>query len=156
MRIREAKKPEAERITRQLWLPLAREMEDKSEYNLLKEDLDLQQSIEHRRNGIREEGQYTFISEGDELLGFISATVKESPPIFQRKDKMKINELYVRPEARRRGIAKQLVDEVVEKADKEDCSTVELEVDTPNTEAKDFYRSQDFEVVRERFCRKLE
>ena len=153
MKIREAKKPEAERITRKLWLPLAREMEKVSDYNELKDDLDIESCVERKREGIREEGEYMFIAEERELLGFISATVKETPPVFTRGDKMKINELYVKKEVRRKGVASKLMEKVEETADKENCSTIELEFDVGNQEAQKFYQKEGFEKVRERMVK---
>ena len=149
MRIREAKKPEAENITRELWIPLAREMEKLSEYNDLKEDLDIEESIEHKRNGIREEGEYTFVADNGELLGFISATKKETPPIFKRGDRLKVNELYVKPNARKQGIASKLLEKINDIAQKnEEIGAVDLEVDVENTAAKNLYRKKGFEAER--------
>jgi len=157
MRTREAKKPEAERITKELWLPLAREMEKISDFNQLKEDLDIDQCIEHRKTGIREKGKHTFIAEeGQKLIGFISVKIKESAPVFKRGDKLKVNELFVKPEFRREGAASKLLEEAVKTGEAEGCSTIELEVDTPNEEAKEFYRSEDFKTVRERFYKNLD
>ena len=154
MRIREAKKPEAEKIVRELWLPLAREMEQVSEYNELKEDLVLEDSIEHKRNGIREEGEHMFVADDGELLGFISATRKETPPVFKRGDKLKVNELYVKPEARKQGIASKLLEKINEIAGKNDeIDTVELEVDVENTAAKKLYRKNGFEAERNRMVK---
>lgn len=154
MRIREAKKPEAEKITRELWLPLAHEMEEVSKYNELKEDLDIEESIEHKRNGIREEGEHTFVADKGELLGFISATRKETPPVFKRGDKLKVNELYVKPEERKQGIASELLEKIKEIAEKnEGIDTIELSVDVENTAAKNLYRKNGFEVERNRMVK---
>jgi len=155
MQIREAKKPEAERITRQLWLPLAREMEETSSYNELKDNLDIGSCIEHKREGIREEGEYVFIAEDRELLGFVSATIKETPPVFTRGDKMKINELYVKPEARRKGIASKLLEKAEKTAEKENCDTVELYVNVRKQKAKQAYMKNGFETERERMIKNI-
>ena len=154
MRIREAKKPEAGKITRELWLPLAREMGEVSEYNELKEELNLEDSIEHKKNGIREEGEHTFVADKGELLGFISATRKETPPVFKRGDKLKVNELYVKPEARKQGIASKLLEKINEIAEKDDeIDTVELEVNVENTAANKLYTKNGFEAERNRMVK---
>lgn len=155
MRIREAKKPEAEKITRELWLPLAKEMEKKSSYNELVDDINLEECIDHRREGIREPGKFTYIAEEGELKGFISAKIKDTPPIFTRGDKMKINELYVKNSFRRKGIASRLISQIEKEAEREDCGTIELSVDISNETAKKLYEKKDFETVRERMVKTL-
>lgn len=155
MRIREAKKPEAKRITKQLWLPLAKEMEKKSEYNELVEEIDINQSVNHRREGIRELDKFTYIAEDDKLKGFISAKIKDTPPIFTRGDKMKINELYVKPEYRRKGIASKLIEAIRKVAEKENCDTLELSLDIDNEKARKTYIENGFKPVREKMVRNL-
>lgn len=155
MRIREAKKPEAERITKQLWMPLAKEMEEKSAYNELVEEINMQQSINHRKEGIREPDKFTYIAESDELQGFISAKVKDTPPIFTRGDKMKINELYVKPSHRRKGIATKLIENIRKVAEKEKCDTLELSLDVGNKEARKMYNENGFKAVREKMVQHL-
>ena len=156
MEIREAKPSEAEEITRELWLPLAREMEEVSEYNELKEDLDIQNSIEHKRSKIESEDGFFFVAvEEDNLTGFISATVEESVPIFSRGDKMTINELFVEKESRRKGFASELIDKIEEIAAEQDVETVELSLDVENEAARGIYEKHGFEVKRQRMVKTL-
>ena len=154
MDIRPAEPSEAEKIVRELWLPLAQEMETVSDYNRLEDDLDLQATIEHKKDKIGSEKAYMFVAEdGDELMGFISATLEESIPIFARGDKLKINEMYVRPEHRRKGLASEMMDRIEKVAENTDVETLELSVDVENNSAQELYRAHGFETGRKRMVK---
>ena len=154
MNIRPAEPSEAEKVVRELWLPLAREMEDISDYNRLEEDLDLEASIEHKKDKIASENAYMFVAEdGDELTGFISATVEESIPIFSRGAKLTINEMYVDPEHRRKGLASDMMGRIEEVAEDGDVETLELSVDVENDSAQELYRAHGFETGRKRMIK---
>ena len=156
MEIREAKTEEAEKISKELWLPLAREMEEVSGYNQLKEDIDVQEVIEHKRDKIDgEEGFFFVAEENGELLGFISGKVKESAPVFSRGEKLKVNELFVKEKFRRKGVASMLLEDVEKKARRRDCSTLELDVNKANKSAQKLYRDRDFETERKRMVKTL-
>lgn len=150
MNIREARPDEVVGITENLWLPLAREMEEVSDYNRLKDDLDIGDSIEYKRKKIESDDGYFFVAEEDELAGFASATVKDSNPMFARGQKMKLNELFVRKDFRREGLASKLMQRLEEVAQEEGCETIELDVNIRNDAGKKFYENQGFNVERQR------
>lgn len=157
MEIREAEPSEAEEIVGELWLPLAREMEQVSDYNQLKDDFELQETIEHKRDKLESGDSYFYIAEESrEKAGFISATVKDSVPVFTRGPKLKINEIFVKEGFRRKGIASKLMDKAVEVAEKENVDTIELEVNVRNESAKELYRQHGFKVEREKLVRYVE
>ena len=154
MEIRSVSSSEAEKIVKELWLPLAQEMESISDYNRLEEDLDLESTIEHKKDDIQSENSYMFVAEDSEdMIGFISATVEESIPIFSRGDKLKINEVYVLPEYRRKGVASELMDRIEELAEDRKVETVELSVDVENDSAQELYRKHGFEAGRKRMIK---
>ena len=156
MNIRPAEPSEVEEISRELWLPLAQEMEEVSNYNQLKEGLNLEATIEHKQEAVESDEKYLFVAENDgKLIGFISATVEESVPIFSRGDKLKINEMYVRPENRREGLASRLMERIEEVADDKEVETIELSVDVENKSAQELYRKHGFETSRKRMVKWL-
>lgn len=154
MKIVEAKPSEAEQIVEELWLPLAREMEEVSDYNELENDLDLSESVEHKKEKIESEDGHIFIAKEDkEMAGYISLTVKESAPVFSRGDKLKISELFIKEEYRRKGYASELIRKADKVFQNKNCSTIELEVNKKNESAKELYEKNGFEVERFRMIK---
>jgi ribosomal protein S18 acetylase RimI-like enzyme len=156
MNIRQARPEESEEISRELWLPLAREMEDVSDYNRLREDFDIQEVVDHKREKITEEEGFFFVAEeGDQLIGFVTGEVKESVPVFSRGEKLKINELFVKERFRRNGVASMMLEKLERKARKRGCSTVELDVNKENRSAQELYRSKGFDTERKRMVKEI-
>ncbi|MFB6204389.1 MAG: GNAT family N-acetyltransferase [Candidatus Nanohaloarchaea archaeon] len=147
MDIREARRDEASRVVEELWMPLAREMEEVADYNALSEDAEQKQK-EYRNDLLDELERVTFVAEEDGFVGFVSAKIEEPPPVFARGDTLHIAELYVREDHRRQGLATRLMENVLEWGRERGCEAVELNVDTPNREAIEFYMEQGFEEAR--------
>lgn len=156
MKIREAEPDETEEIVRELWLPLAREMEEVSQYNQLKENLEIQEVIEYKKGKIEEDEGFFFLAEEKgELLGFIAGEVKESAPIFSRGEKLKVNELFVKEKFRRNGVATLLLEDLERKATIRGCSTLELDVNKKNKSAQELYKSKGFRTERKRMVKEV-
>lgn len=149
MEIRLAEEHEAERIAKELWKLLANEMEKISEYNQLKDNLDIQEVVEHKKSYIQEENKFILIEE--EFKGFVSFKIKDSAPCFNRGQKLKISELFVKEKYRRKGLASKLMEEAMNYS--EDCSTVELNVNVRNEKAKEFYKKHGFNEERIRMIK---
>ncbi|MFB6208272.1 MAG: GNAT family N-acetyltransferase [Candidatus Nanohaloarchaea archaeon] len=147
MEIREARPDEANMIVEELWMPLAREMEQVSEYNSLSSKAESKQK-EYREKMLEESDRVTFVAEEDGAIGFVAAKIDEPPPVFSRGYTLHISELYVRKTYRREGIATELMERVIDWGRERGCESVELHVDTPNTEAIEFYREHGFEEKR--------
>lgn len=156
MNIREAREKEAEKITKELWLPLAKEMENVSSYNELENDLNIQDVINHKEKKIASDNSWIFLAENDEQLsGLISITAKESPPIFTRGKKLKIGELFVKKQYRRSGTASKLMNKAEEIAKENSCDRVELNVNIRNKSAKEFYENQGFETEKKKMVKRV-
>ncbi len=156
MKVREAKPSEAKNLVEELWLPLAREMEEVSEYNQLEEDLDIQETIEHKREKLGSGDTYFYIAEeSDQKAGFISASLKDSIPVFSRGTKLKLNEIFVKKDFRRKGIASTLMNEIEEVANREDCETIELDVNVANQSAQELYRERGFDTERKKMIKEV-
>jgi ribosomal protein S18 acetylase RimI-like enzyme len=77
------------------------------------------------------------------IVGFLRAEIEENP--FLENDKIvMIKELYVKPEFRRRGIARRLVDEASKLLRKFDAKILAAEFPTLNVVANDFYKKLGF------------
>lgn len=90
-------------------------------------------------------------SPGDELVGVLLASPFMSLKVVGWA--LWIEELYVRPDCRRRGIAQELVEAALDWAEENDFKGVELEAYHMNTGASVLYRSLGFRrLARERYC----
>mgnify|MGYP000399452681 CR=1 FL=1 len=70
--------------------------------------------------------------------GFLGFSTFRAAPLFN------IHDVTVRPEARRRGVARRLLNEVIQWARGHGCCRVTLEVRSDNTPASELYRSLGF------------
>jgi ribosomal protein S18 acetylase RimI-like enzyme len=95
------------------------------------------------------------LESGGDALGVVLANFNWSLKFAGRA--LWIEELYVAPEARRRGIGRMLVERVLDYAEAEGIRGVDLEAYRGNTPASILYRSLGFyRLGRERFYYKVE
>jgi len=134
-------------------LPLAKEMEDVSGYNQLEENLDLSSVIQLTKENITSEDSFVILAEAVEEIGFISATIEESPPVFSRGDRLKINEIYVTPEYRRQGVASKLISKIRRLTEYKDVETIELNVNIRNESAQELYQNLGFKTEKKRMIK---
>lgn len=87
--------------------------------------------------------------EQGEILGFIESEIKNISATEKLTSSriMKINKLFVTVEARRRKIATKLYEKVKEKAQKENCDRIEVDVYNFTPEAQAFFESKDLKVL---------
>lgn len=78
------------------------------------------------------------VRNGD-LCGFVSAHRWAPPPIYRADPEVYLTELYVRPTARRKGIARRLVQAVTEWATDVNAVRVRLQVLSANAAAQSFW-----------------
>jgi ribosomal protein S18 acetylase RimI-like enzyme len=97
-------------------------------------------------------GGVAAIAEDDgEVLGYVLARMAD-----QRPDVVHVTDLYVREAARRRGVAKQLLDVVVEAAQSQGRTHLTLEVVSNNHDAVAVYRRLGFVEVEKKLGVALE
>lgn len=92
-----------------------------------------------------------------ELVGFCLATVvekKENDQVYGRKYMM-INDIFVYPEHRRKGIGTQFVRYIEDSAKKRKIDTVELNCWAKNESANGFYKKLGYEPMLVRMTKKL-
>lgn len=149
----------------ELWMPYRRELETTVEGHELADRADLvDREVEHRLDLLSAEHHRTWLAvddtdgvpseesqlfEGD-LAGFVTADLDESPPVFDRPDRLQVGDIYVREPYRGAGLARDLLDRTAEWARELDCRELVLDVDVSNERAVTFYEDLGFETCRRR------
>jgi GNAT superfamily N-acetyltransferase len=105
-------------------------------------------------NALEKQGEGAHVwaaRQGDEVVGVLLAA-----PFLSLKvagPSLWIEELYVRPDARRQGLGRLMVEELLDWAESSGFKGVELEAYHMNTGASVLYRSVGFRrLARERYC----
>lgn len=102
-------------------------------------------SIENMESFINDESAYVIGAFDEEkLVGFIWAYKK----MFNKKEKIHVNHLYVNGEYRRRGIATELLKSVIDYAKKNNITDIELIATVSNKNAINLYKKLGFEIER--------
>ena len=154
--MREASVEDAEEIVTELWLPLAREMEAISDYNDLDDELNKEDLIRHRKEKIGQDNSLTVVSENKKALtGFGTITTKEGSEIFSTGKYAKLNEIFVKEDFRRKGIASDLLNRLFEHAKKVNCEHAEINVNVENESGKRLYENEGFESEKIKMVREL-
>jgi len=86
---------------------------------------------------------YVAEDENEEVAGFVTARRWGPPPIYEESSEVYLDELYVRPEARRKGYGTQLVHAVRSWADQIGARRIRLRVLTSNQPARAFWAAQE-------------
>lgn len=111
---------------------------------------------EHKREAIESSDSFLLVAEDSgEIKAYIHSKIKDSAPIFQRGDKMKISEIYVKENERRQGLASKLIEEVEQIAEERGCDTLELNVNTGNDAGIEFYRERGLRAEKKRMVKEL-
>ena len=76
-----------------------------------------------------------------QIVGLVIVRVDHAPPIMEEVERAEITDLGVRPELRRKGIARRLVDEAMDWVRDRGVSRVEIQVASGNKEGQAFWRA---------------
>lgn len=142
----------------ELYLPFAREMAEVDEYNALADEEQVRESnAAYRRDQLAKRDTRIWVAESDggDFAGYVCASVKEAPPIFERGATLSVAELYVRPDHRGEGVADDLLDRAADWGVERDCERLGLSVNTGNERARAFYERRGLEVRRLKLDRPL-
>jgi ribosomal protein S18 acetylase RimI-like enzyme len=162
-----AEEAAVERYVRELWLPYHRDLAsiadrhalaDRSDSDLVAAEtefrLDWLDSDNHRAWVAIDDGNHrdavaadAFGGDGS-LVGFVTTEISESPPVFDRPDRLRVGDIYVREPHRGTGLARELIDRAIQQARETGCSELTLDVDVDNDRALAFYRTLGFETYR--------
>jgi ribosomal protein S18 acetylase RimI-like enzyme len=156
------------RFVEELWLPYHRALEAIVDAHGLADDADLLDAeVEFRldrlgaashRAWVAVDGTDDERSQADAELaaldgsfaGFVATDVDESPPVFDRPDRLVVGDVYVREPYRGTGLARDLIDVAAERAREVGCAELALDVDADNERAIAFYEKLGFETRRRR------
>lgn len=158
------------RFVEELWLPYHRELERTVARHALAKDVDVvAEEVPYRLERLREQSHRAWVAVDAEteptgaiaeanaaLGGFVTTDRKESPPVFERPDRLMLGDLYVREPYRGTGLARDLIDTANDRALDEGMTELALEVDIDNDRARAFYEALGFEPARHEMARPVE
>jgi GNAT superfamily N-acetyltransferase len=81
-----------------------------------------------------------------QLIAFIVATVEQEIPIYRTKEFAFIHDLWVEPEYRKQGIAKQIVEQTIERLRQIGVEQIRLDTATANEAARKLFTSCGFRL----------
>lgn len=109
-------------------------------------------SLEQLERDFEQAFQSTVAVEGDEIIGYTLWFTNYST--FRTKPGIYLEDLYVSPSHRGKGIGKALLHDLFQRAEAKNYGRVEWSVLDWNQTAIDFYRSQGAEILEDwRICR---
>ncbi len=89
---------------------------------------------------------------GEKIVGFISYSIRNV--VRYPSAILEVEEFYVKPDQRRKGIGRKLMDHVLKVADKKNCSYVFLASAKERPEAHEFYKATGYNNYAYHFRRK--
>ena len=107
-------------------------------------------TVDHLLNAFRGGDRALLVAaEGDSILGVIQATITQATehPLLQARHYAVINDLFVHPEARHRGVGEALLTAAEAWAEEKGVHEFEAEIYEFNQEAAAFYHELGYEVV---------
>ena len=93
--------------------------------------------------------------EGLDVVGYAVGRITTLPSFFEHRSRGYIHDVFVKPEHRRRGIGRQLVDEILQWLEHRSVTLVELTV-AANNDAIPFWERLGFRVYMHQMKRELE
>ncbi len=157
MKVFEADKSDAEELVDRLWTPLAKEMEELSDFNRLADSEVRANAVKYFTDRLRKD-KHTFLiaKENGELMGFISMEKRTARPVFERDSYGHIHELFVRKEHRRKGVASKLLERIEDFSRKQGFDMIRLSVNVRNRSAIELYEKKDFRKERTMMIKDLD
>lgn len=140
--VRRAQQSDQERVG-ELWMQLLSEQASLDDRFDVAED-----ALERWENDfpmwLDDETARVYVAEDEEeILGFATARRWGPPPIYKESSEVYIDELYVQPDARRRGLGTQLLRAVRDWTDRLGAQRIRLNVLTANNAGRAFWAAQE-------------
>ena len=156
MEIRPLREAEASTLVEELWLPYSEALAEHDAFGGLVDE-PVADATEHRRERVRSDDTFDYVAViDDRLVGYVAGDFHTAPPVVRHGDTAHVNELYVRPEHRREGVADALLAEAEAWAEKRDCVYVTLHVHRENDAAEALYRERGYGVTRHEMRKPLD
>jgi GNAT superfamily N-acetyltransferase len=136
--------PEDREAVAELWTQLLNEQAEQDDRVGIADD-----ALDRWRNDfpvwLDDETARIYVAEGEDgtIEGFVTARRWGPPPIYEESSEVYLDELFVRPEARRMGYGTQLVHAVRYWADQIGARRVRLRVLTANPDGRAFWAAQN-------------
>lgn len=121
-------------------------------------DIPHESALELLARRLTESNAYLRVAEFEsQLQGYCSAEIRSCPssPILQPGEFIYVNEIVVGQGSRRSGVGRALVADLKEFARQKGVTQIYLDVGHFNSEARAFFQSQGFEVLRERMSTRV-
>lgn len=83
---------------------------------------------------------------GTDIVGFLTAMVTTTLPIFEQRNYGLLNDMFVKQEHRRKGVGKRLLAAATEWFEQRHVRRLELRVEASNSEAITFYETHAFKI----------
>ena len=99
--------------------------------------------------------QWLLVKDGDETVGLMIAGIHTDSPLFQHRQWVEVQALYVADSHRRMGIARRLLDHAYEWAESMGLPRVQLYVTASNVRAQSVYEDEGFAVTQAIMRKKL-
>lgn len=84
--------------------------------------------------------------DGNDIVGFLTAMITTTLPIFVQRKYGLLNDMFVKQEYRGKGIGKKLLKTAIEWLEQNHIRRIELHVDAKNRKAITFYKAHDFKI----------
>jgi len=89
-----------------------------------------------------------YVAEADaKVIGYIRGSIRKIPPLYDIKNEGSIEEIYIMPEYRRRGLATQLVRCIMEDFKEKEVDYIDIHVDQDNDIGQKFWDGLGFSTV---------
>lgn len=155
MDIRPATHDDAERLATEFWYPLAKQMEQYSDLNELRDGV-----AEHAVGGfedmLQRDDRRIFLRDVDgDPIAFLVVEFGNHPS-RERGDYVELVDLYVKEAHRGDGHGTALLDHAEALADREDCDFLKVSAEWQNQPARDFYENRDYEPKQITYAKPLD
>ncbi|NLM13538.1 MAG: GNAT family N-acetyltransferase [Epulopiscium sp.] len=81
------------------------------------------------------------------IVGYIKGSIRKVPPLYDIRNEGKIEEIYIMPEYRGRGLATQLVNHIIEDFKSKEVDYIDIHVDYDNEIGQKFWESLGFNII---------
>ncbi|WP_341878188.1 GNAT family N-acetyltransferase [Defluviitalea saccharophila] len=121
----------------------------RSKKNIFPISKDWKQLKEKELEWILESKQvFIYVAEVDtKIVGYIRGSIRKIPPLYDIRNEGNIEEIYIMPEYRNRGLATQLVHRIIEAFKHKEVDYIDINVDCDNEIGQKFWESIGFKII---------
>lgn len=155
MEIRPLRPTETQTVVEELWRPFAEDMASRSERFELADDAE-QAMMNNFNSGLQQDNVFAFVAEeDDELVGYLLFEIRSAPPIFTRARDCALDQLYVKPPHRGKGIGKELIDRARRIGDEKGAENIVFTIDADNDAGLEYFDNLGYETWRHRLIKSI-